>query len=354
MLHEGAAYTFDDRCVPVPRAAEWEDAILRAQQHLHALGITGWQDAWVTPETLEAYRSLGRGRPADRAGRRRAVVGPAPRPGADRRLLQRERRAQRARSASGFHPTTVKIMTDGVLENYTGALLEPYCDGCGGHDRQPRPVLRRPRAARAPRSPSWTALGFQVHLHAIGDRAVRNALDAVEAARAATARTRPAAPHRPRPGGAARGHAAVRRARRGRELPGLLGADRAADGRADPAVPRPRARRLQYPFEALRRAGARLRMGSDWAVTTANPFEQLEVAVTRVDPEHRDNAPFLPERAALARRRARRVHGRVGVRQPRRRRRPDRGGRRADLAVLDLDVIADGTGPGDIRMPGWS
>src|SRR5258708_38412676 len=53
--------------------------------------------------------------------------------------------------------------------------------------------------------------------------------------------------------------------------------------------------RLQYPFAELLASGARLAMGSDWAVTTANPLEQLEVAVTRVDPEHRGNSPFLPE-----------------------------------------------------------
>lgn len=38
-------------------------------------------------------------------------------------------------------------------------------------------------------------------------------------------------------------------------------------------------------------------MGSDWAVTTANPLEQIEVAVRRVNPSIRDNAPFVPEQA---------------------------------------------------------
>ena len=57
-LHEGAAYSFNDHVVPSPGRAEWEASILEAQTHLHGLGITGWQDAWVTPATLEAYRSL--------------------------------------------------------------------------------------------------------------------------------------------------------------------------------------------------------------------------------------------------------------------------------------------------------
>ena len=48
-----ASRTGSCRC---PTRHEWERAILEAQRHLHALGITGWQDAWVTPATLEAYR----------------------------------------------------------------------------------------------------------------------------------------------------------------------------------------------------------------------------------------------------------------------------------------------------------
>ena len=57
-LHEGAAYSFNDRVVPGPEhEPSGRPSILEAQRHLHALGITGWQDAWVTPATLEAYRS---------------------------------------------------------------------------------------------------------------------------------------------------------------------------------------------------------------------------------------------------------------------------------------------------------
>ena len=57
-LHEGAAYSFADEQMPEPSREEWERAILLAQAHLHALGITGWQDAWVTPSTENAYRTL--------------------------------------------------------------------------------------------------------------------------------------------------------------------------------------------------------------------------------------------------------------------------------------------------------
>jgi predicted amidohydrolase YtcJ len=100
--------------------------------------------------------------------------------------------------------------------------------------------------------------------------------------------------------------------------------------------------RLQYPFEGIRLAGAQLCVGSDWAVTTANPLEQLEVAVTRIDPENRDNAPFLPgQRLSLGHAVDAFTAGSVYVNHD------DDGasriGARADLAVLDIDVFAEDT-----------
>ena len=80
-------------------------------------------------------------------------------------------------------------------------------------------------------------------------------------------------------------------------------------------------------------------MGSDWSVTTANPLEQLEVAVTRAE---RGGASFLPEQRlrlddavdAFTSGSAYVNHdhdgGAIAV------------GMRADLAMLDLDVFADG------------
>ena len=77
-----------------------------------------------------------------------------------------------------FHATTVKIMQDGVAENGTAAMLEPYLDRCGhatdnrGHSFVDADMLRA--AVRA-----LDEAGFQVHVHAIGDRGVRETLDAM-------------------------------------------------------------------------------------------------------------------------------------------------------------------------------
>lgn len=345
-LHEGAAYAFNDTVVPTPEPAEWRASILEAQRHLHALGITGWQDAWVTPGTLEAYRSLA----ADGQLTARVV-------GAlwwDRHrgldqiselLDQRERAADAAVQSGapvpGFFPSAVKIMTDGVLENYTGALLQPYCDGCGGHtDNHGLSYVDAAELAAA--VTQLDRLGFQVHMHAIGDRAVRNALDAVAAARAAN--------------GAAdlRHHIAHIQVVQPVDVPrfaelGVTANCQAYWAKTDPQMQEltvpflgPDRTTLQYPFEAIRGAGAQLCMGSDWSVTTANPLEQLEVAVTRIDPENRQHAPFLPgERLSLDDAMDAFTAGSAYVNHD------DAAGvievgHRADLAMLDLDVFAPG------------
>src|SRR5262249_37826040 len=156
----------------------WEEAILLAQQHLFSLGITGFQDAWVTPETYAAYSSLA----SD--GRLRArVVGALwwDRHNGLEQIAQF--RTQREGAVGRFHPTTVKIMGDGVMETGRASMMEPYCTGCDGESPRGLDYVERDLLIAA--VTELDALGFQVHMHAIGDRAVRNGLDAVAAARAA-------------------------------------------------------------------------------------------------------------------------------------------------------------------------
>ncbi len=345
-LHEGAAYRVDAQVVPAPSAQEWREATLAGQAHLHARGITGWQDAWVTPPRLEAYRSLA----AD--GRLTARVVGALWWERDRGLdqlpellAQRERAAGAAEQSgapvAGFFPTTVKIMVDGVLENQTGALLEPYCDGCGG-ETDNRGIAFVEREPLIEAVTALDRLGFQVHMHAIGDRAVRHALDAVEAARTANGPSR------------WRHHIAHLQVVHPNDIPRFAALGVVPNCQAYWAQDEPQMEALttpflgperagwQYPFEALRAAGARLAMGSDWGVSTANPLEQLEVAITRIDPEHRENPAFLPaQRLSPAHAFEAFTAGSAYVNHD-----EDAGtlqvGLRADLAVLDTDIFADG------------
>ena len=343
-LHEGAAYSFEAGWVPRPSRAEWETAILTGQAHLHSLGITGWQDAWVTPDTLAAYRSLAR------AGRLTGRVVGALWWDRHRGLEQiADFRQQRTLGVPGFAPTTVKIMIDGVLENQTGALLEPYCDGCGGHTDGRGLTYVEPDLLQAAVT-ELDALGFQVHMHAIGDRAVRLGLDAVAAARVANGMN----DHRH--------HIAHLQVIQPEDIPrfrtlGVIANCQAYWAQSEPqmdelTIPFLGAERaaLQYPFETLRRSGAALCMGSDWGVTTADPLQQMEVAVTRVDPELRSNAPFLPAEAlSLTVALDAFTAGSAFVNHD-----VEGGmlalGRRADLAVLDRNFFAPGVLPGDAAV----
>lgn len=333
-LHEGAAYTFSDRFVPPPTPVQWRNAICEAQRYLHSLGITAWQDAWVEPDVLAAYEALaGDGRLTARVN---AALWWDRHRGMDQIADFVEQR--HSVTAPGLVARTVKIMVDGVLENRTGALLEPYCeDGCGSGLSY---VVREDLLVAVT---ELDRLGFQVHLHAIGDRAVRDALDAVAAARAANG------------AGDNRHHIAHVQVIHPSDVPrfaelGVVANCQAYWAQHEPQMDELTAPALgderagwQYPFADLLRTGARLAMGSDWPVTTPDPLQQLEVAVRRVDPEHRDNAPFLPaQRLSLQDAIEAFTAGSAHVNH-------DDGpggggvievGRRADLAVLDRDVFA--------------
>ena len=347
MLHEGAAYSFEDRWVPKPGTDEWVAGILNAQTYLHSLGITAWQDAWVTRETLEAYAVLAAD---DRLTAR--VVGALwwdRHRGVEQIADFVEQRSQA--SVGRFHPTTVKIMTDGVLENYTGSLLAPYCDGCGGHTDNTGLQFIEPDVLNAALD-QLTGLGFQVHLHTIGDRAVRLALDAIEHAIGVHGRHD------------LRHHLAHVQVVHPDDLPRFRALDAVAncqtlwaqaDAQMDeltvPFLGQDRVDQM-YPFGSLARSGAVLAMGSDWPVSTADPLQQMEVAVTRVGAADRSAAPFLlGEALTLAEALAGFTSGSAYVNHDE----ADSGtlevGKRADLAVIDRDLFARDAGPiGDAKV----
>ncbi len=128
------------------------------------------------------------------------------------------------------------------------------------------------------------ALGFQVHFHALGDRAVREALDAVEAARAANGPTD------------GRHHLAHLQVVHPDDIPRFNQLDAVANIQPLWAAHEPQMDELtipflgerraswQYPFGELLRSGARMAAGSDWSVSSPNPIEGIHVAVNRAAP----------------------------------------------------------------------
>jgi predicted amidohydrolase YtcJ len=347
-LQEGAGDIYE-RLAPAPTQDDLETALEQSQAYLHSLGITAWQDAIVAPDVEDlAYVALaGNGRLTAR------VVGALwwdRARGAEQIDELVERR--RATSIGRYAATSVKLMMDGVLENFTGAMLEPYDDGHGGH-REERGLSQLDPAGLREWVPRLDALGFQPHFHAIGDRAVRDALDSVAAARAANgpSDTRPNIAH----------IQVIHPDDIGRF--GDLGV--VANAQAywachsgqmdDLTIPFLGNRwAWQYPFRSLQAAGAVLAMGSDWSVSTPDPLLQIEVAVERVwDGARGSGKPFLPEErldlvdalAACTAGSAFANHldetGTLEV------------GKLADLVVLDRDLFDRGAGAiGEVRVVG--
>ncbi|MEA2608622.1 MAG: hypothetical protein QOJ75_865 [Chloroflexota bacterium] len=349
-LQEGAA-DLVERLIPRATADDLLAALRLAQAELHALGITNWQDAIVTPEVEEpAYVALaGSGELTAR------VVGALwweRARGADQIDEFVERRSRT--TVGRYRATSVKIMQDGVLENFTGAVLAPYLDVDG------RPTANRGLSQVAPEPlkgyvASLDALGFQPHFHAIGERAVRECLDAVAAARAANGMsdTRPHIAHiqviHPDDIDRFRDLAVVANAqaywaRHEGQMDRLtipfLGPERST---------------WQYPFRSLRAAGATLAMGSDWSVSTANPLLEMETAVTRISDLARDEEPpFLPdERIDLVDALAAFTAGTAWVNHLEHEIGSLEVGKTADIVVLDRDLFDRGAGPiGETRVVG--
>jgi len=282
-LHEGAALLVG-RLVPGPTFAEQLSGLLLAQQHLHALGITAWQDAIVGeylgyPDPLPAY--LAAARDGTLTARVEGALWWDRARGGDQLddLLDRRQQGQAGRFRAG----TVKIMQDGVAENFTAGMIDPYLDGCGGQTGN-RGVSYVDPADLAEQVTRLDIAGFGVHVHAIGDRAVREALDAFDAARAGNPVSR------------GRHQIAHLQVLHLDDIPRFAELSVTANMQALWAAHEPQMDELtipflgperaarQYPFASLLRAGARLAAGSDWAVSSANPLEGIHVAVNRALP----------------------------------------------------------------------
>ena len=188
-------------------------------------------------------RRARRVRRAHGARRRGAVVGPLAGSRADRR--HRRACAPPARSAATGARASSSCC-DGIIENQTAAMLQPYfaTDGTATDNAGLDFIDAETLTEAVVR---LDALGFQAHFHALGDRAVRHALDAVEAARRDERLVRHAAAPRPSPGRPPGRHPALREARRARQRPAAVGRARGADDRAHAAGPRGGGQRPPVP-----------------------------------------------------------------------------------------------------------
>ncbi|GAA1868072.1 amidohydrolase [Paeniglutamicibacter psychrophenolicus] len=302
-LHEGAMDLVNS-LIPAPEAATLRAGLLAGQRYLHSFGITGWQEAILGnyagyTDASVIYRELhAQGMLTGQAAGalwvpRETTLASVP------ALVQDFLARRKENAAAGFRTTTAKIMVDGVAENRTAAMLDPYLRSCDCVPGSPGDTGLRYLSAEVLTAVAVAldAAGFDLHLHVIGDGAARMGLDALEAARAANGAT----------GG--RHHFAHLQVIHPEDVArfGALGLSINAQALwacndeqmvelTNPILGEERAG-WQYPFRSLIDAGAHLVMGSDWPVSTPDPLAAIHVAVNRTDPDHPEAAPLVPEQA---------------------------------------------------------
>ena len=359
VLQEGAM-NLVERAVPRPDLDEQVAGIREGQRYLHALGITGWQEAIVgdyavVPDCFDAYLE------AERRGlltarvvgalwwQRESGIGQL-----DGLAERRDRAAQAARAAGPgagrFRATSVKIMQDGICENFTASMLAPYLDAHGRETSRAGASFFDPQELKAAVT-AIDARGFQVHFHAIGDRAVREALDAVAAARGANGP------------GHGRHHISHLQVVHPDDLPRFRALSVIANCQPLWACNEPQMTELtlpflgrergawQYPFGGLSRSGAQLCFGSDWPVSSPNPLWEIHTAVNRTIPPGYPyggadgDEPFLPsERIDLATALAAATIGSAYVNHAELETGSIEVGKRADLVVLDRNLFGQPAG----------
>ncbi|MHC9538356.1 MAG: amidohydrolase [Vulcanimicrobiota bacterium] len=276
------------KMIPPFTRQERVEGLKKALKLAGSFGITSMVEANADNEKLEVYREM------EQSGRLTAHISASLNcdPGLGvaqiEALCSRRARYQSPR----IRTDSVKLFVDGVMETHTAALLKPYCDRPG----DPGKLLIEP----GPLAELVTALDrkdFQVHVHAIGDRAVRVSLDAFERAYLINKRED------------ARHHIAHLELIDCDDIPRFHKLNVIANIQAFwaacdiyittmtlPILGEQRSRWL-YPFGSLVKSGAVIAAGSDWCVSSMNPLDAMEVAVTRRHHEKPEEEALYEEEA---------------------------------------------------------
>ena len=320
------------RAAPVPSAAELDAALRRGLAHLARHGVVCAHEANATPEYFAAYLAWAK---SGAPGPRVQIALALPDGWADYSFLPRfEEARSRARRTTRVRADSVKLFLDGVIEARTAALLEPY----EGSDERGQPNFEPDALDRL--VTRITEASFDVHLHAIGDRAARMGLDAVEHARAANGPSD------------ARATIAHLELVAPADLPrfavlGVAPNVQALWAQADPYITEltipvlgdERSLDL-YPIGSLFASAAVVAAGSDWPVSSADPLAAIEVGITRRAPDAAAGPGWIPEqRADLAQMLAAYTRGGAWLDHQEHERGTLEPGKAADLVVLDRDVF---------------
>jgi len=316
--------------VPAPSAEQLLEAGRAAVHYLHSLGITAWLDAMAEPPILSTYQNLARRGELTAHVAAFPVVNPRNDPAKELEIVQKARR-----EFAGTPNLTlpgIKVFADGVLEfpSQTAAITKPYRNTGKSGDLLFDPARFAELVTAADKQ------GLIVHVHALGDRAVKESLNGIEAARKANGDSH--LPH-------TLTHVQLADPEdfpRFRQL-GVIAAlqlfwANAGEETIELLKPYldPELYRWQYPARSLLDAGATISGASDWFVSTPNVFEAIYQAETRKGPEGvLDPAQRMPREAMLFAytrnsARAMKQEDSIGSLAP---------GMQADLVLLDRDIL---------------
>lgn len=271
------------RVLPPTSPKDLSNGLRAALKFLHEYGITHWQDACVGDagelgihDTFDAYAASAR--EGWLTGRVRGAMWWDRSRGIEQLDYFRTRRE--LAPEGDFRTTSIKMMVDGVCETFTAAMTTAYL-GEPGREGTHRGDLFIDPEVLGDAVRTLDAEGFQVHFHAIGDRAVATALDAIESVGE-------------RRWGLNRHHIAHLQFIAPRDL------DRfsriGAIGNFQPlwACYEPQMENLTIPFvgeertewqysiQSLLERNTRIAFGSDWPVSSPDPLQEIHVAVNRM------------------------------------------------------------------------
>ena len=275
------------KLLPASTLEQRKAGLVRALRLANELGITTVHEASAGPDALEAYAAL------DQEGNLTARVIAAQyvnpeKPGSQVDSLIAWR--QRFKGTKYYRPDAAKFFADGVIEAETAATLAPYLNS--GDNRG---VANFRQGQLDSLMTAIDKAGIQIHVHAIGDRGIRMSLDAYERARQANGPrdARPIIAHielfdpADIPRFKALGVIASFQ-------PLWAFADKYITDLTIPILGPERSRWL-YPIGSMAKSGAVLASGSDWTVSSLNPLEAIQVAMTRRAPTDSAGPAWIPE-----------------------------------------------------------
>ncbi|AKK25401.1 amidohydrolase [Mycobacterium sp. EPa45] len=264
------------------------DALGTAADYYLARGVTWVQDAWVEPGDVATY--VAAARQGELRMRFNLALYADPRH-FDSQIKQfaESRRVVDEVGSPLLTANTVKFFADGVVENETGALLAPYCSGLHSHGMQNWEGDALAEAVRR-----VDELGLQIHIHAIGDAAVRQALDAIEytVSHNGNRDRRPVIAHVQLVDDTDIGRFAALGV-----IPNMQPLWAQMDALMTVlTIPRLGAERAdrQYQMQTLNRSGAALAFGSDWPVSSGAPLDGIAVATSRRTADGQPDGGWTP------------------------------------------------------------